>query len=57
MDVDRLASSLALMKDKISTEVFGPMSEWTRDYKKVQVWICMEGGGLEKSRAGMSPGT
>ena len=55
--MDRLASSLALMKDKISTEVFGPMSEWTRDYKKVQVWICMEGGGLEKSRAGMSPGT
>ena len=37
VNVDKLTESLAQMRDKIGTEVFGPMSEWNRDYKKVQV--------------------
>ena len=37
VNVDKLTESLSQMRDKIGTEVFGPMSEWNRDYKKVQV--------------------
>ena len=37
VNVDKLTESIAQMRDKIGTEVFGPMSEWNRDYKKVQV--------------------
>ncbi|GAX81418.1 hypothetical protein CEUSTIGMA_g8848.t1 [Chlamydomonas eustigma] len=35
--IDRLLDAPASLKEKLDTEVIGPMSEWVRDYKKIQV--------------------
>ena len=37
VDVDRFSIVLTEMRQRVGDEVFGPMTEWNKDYKKIQV--------------------